>query len=80
MNQTLYPLTNAQKRVWFIEKMYPGSGLMNLAGSVRFSSKVYPALLKRAVHQFIEENDSNCATYTKRERSLPKTTFKKCSY
>lgn len=58
INQTLYPLTNAQKRVWFIEKMYPGSGLMNLAGSIRFSSKVYPALLKRAVQQFIEENES----------------------
>ncbi|WP_307478540.1 non-ribosomal peptide synthetase [Cytobacillus purgationiresistens] len=58
MTQTLYPLTNAQKRVWFIEKIYPNSGLMNLAGSVRFASKVDPALLSRAIQQFIEENES----------------------
>ncbi|KEK23217.1 non-ribosomal peptide synthetase [Bacillus gaemokensis] len=61
MNQVtrkLYPLTNAQKRVWFIERMYQESGLMNLAGSVRFSTNICPNLLRKAIHQFIQENES----------------------
>ncbi|MFB0846563.1 non-ribosomal peptide synthetase [Paenibacillus oleatilyticus] len=53
-----FPLTQAQKRIWFMQKVHPDSGFMNFGLSVKFLTHVSPELLKKAVAQFILENDS----------------------
>ena len=53
-----FPLTQAQKRIWFMQKMHPDSGFMNFGLSVKFLTRVSPELLKKAIAQFILENDS----------------------
>ncbi|WP_010494492.1 non-ribosomal peptide synthetase [Paenibacillus elgii] len=53
-----FPLTQAQKRIWFMQKMHPDSGFMNFGLSVKFLTHVSSELLKKAVAQFILENDS----------------------
>ncbi len=53
-----FPLTQAQKRIWFMQKMHPDSGFMNFGLSVQFLTHVSPGLLKKAIDQFVLENDS----------------------
>ncbi|WPS85718.1 amino acid adenylation domain-containing protein [Brevibacillus halotolerans] len=53
-----YPLTNAQKRIWFVENIYPNVGATNLATSFAFSSSLQHDFLIKAIHHFISENDS----------------------
>ncbi|MED1790442.1 amino acid adenylation domain-containing protein [Brevibacillus laterosporus] len=53
-----YSLTNAQKRIWFVENIYPNLGATNLATSFTFSMSLQHDILIKAIHQFISENDS----------------------
>ncbi|TPG75974.1 amino acid adenylation domain-containing protein [Brevibacillus laterosporus] len=53
-----YSLTNAQKRIWFVENIYPDLGATNLATSFTFSTSLHHDILIKAIHQFISENDS----------------------
>ncbi|MCP3776107.1 amino acid adenylation domain-containing protein [Paenibacillus sp. MZ04-78.2] len=53
-----FPLTQAQKRIWFMQKMHPDSGFMNFGLTVQFLTHVSPELLKKAIVQFMLENDS----------------------
>jgi len=53
----LYPLTHPQKRIWYIEKIYPGTSVNNIGGTVRAKGKIDYKALERAIKQFIQVNE-----------------------
>lgn len=53
-----YALTHPQQRVWYTEKLHPGTGMWNNAGTLKIKGKLDYALLERAILRFIEENES----------------------
>ena len=53
-----YALTHPQQRVWYSEKLYPGTGMWNNAGTLKLRGKLDYSLLNDAVNLFIKENES----------------------
>ena len=56
--KTRYALTHPQQRVWYTEKLYPGTGMWNNAGTLKLRGRLDYALLNEAVNLFIKENES----------------------
>ena len=50
-------LTHAQKRIWYIEKIYPNTSLYNIGGTVRIKGYVDFNLLEAALNIFIKKNE-----------------------
>lgn len=55
---TYYPLTHPQKGIWYTEKIYPGTSIGNIAGTLRIKGKIDYELLEKAINIFIEKNDA----------------------
>lgn len=53
-----YELTHPQQRIWYTEKLHPGTGMWNNAGTLKIKGKIDYALLEHALNIFLEENDS----------------------
>lgn len=49
----LYTLTHAQKRIWYLENLYPGTALNNLGGVIRFSGSIDMDILEESIHRLI---------------------------
>ncbi|MGE5494793.1 MAG: amino acid adenylation domain-containing protein [Burkholderiales bacterium] len=56
--QKHYALTHPQQRIWFTEKLHPGTGMWNNAGTLKIKGKLDYALLERAVNIFLRDNES----------------------
>jgi hypothetical protein len=52
-NNRLYPLTHPQKRIWYLEKLYPDTSLYNIGGPSRIKGQVNFTLLEEAIQLFI---------------------------
>lgn len=52
-----YPLTHAQKRIWYIEKIYPNTSLYNIGGPVRIKGPVDFKMLEESINIFIKRNE-----------------------
>ncbi len=52
-----YPLTSPQLSIWYTEKMYPGTSISNVAGSLRIKDKLDFDLLGKAINLFIKNNE-----------------------
>lgn len=57
-NITLYPITNAQKSIWFIEKFYSNTTFANLSFIVEIKEYVDSFLLNKAINLVIKNNDA----------------------
>ncbi|WP_223068389.1 non-ribosomal peptide synthetase [Paenibacillus caui] len=55
--QTYYPLTHAQKRIWYIENLYPNTSLNIIGGLIRIYGNVNLDLLEEAIQRFIENHE-----------------------
>lgn len=53
-----YSLTHPQKGIWYTEKLYPGTSIGNIAGTVKIKGEIDYSLLEKAVNLVIEKNDS----------------------
>lgn len=53
-----YPLTNAQRRIWFMEKMHSNNSEVNISFSVRYKGDVNFTLLSMAINLVIKTNDA----------------------
>jgi amino acid adenylation domain-containing protein/non-ribosomal peptide synthase protein (TIGR01720 family) len=53
---TYYPLTQAQKRIWYIEKIYADTSLYNIGGPIRIKGPVDFALLEEAINVMIRKH------------------------
>lgn len=56
-DKRLYPLTHPQKRIWYIEKMYPNTSLYNIGGTVIIKGNINIELLQQAIITFIKKNE-----------------------
>lgn len=54
---TYYELTHPQKRIWYIEKIYPDTPLYNIGGTSRFKGQIEFALLEESIHLFIRRHE-----------------------
>lgn len=57
VTQTYYPLTHAQKRIWYIENLYPNTSLNIIGGLIRIYGNVNLDLLEEAIQRFIENHE-----------------------
>ena len=53
-----YELTHPQQRIWYMEKLHPGTGMWNNAGTLKIRGRIDYTLLERAVNIFLKENES----------------------
>lgn len=53
-----YVLTHPQQRIWYTEKLHPGTGMWNNAGTLKIKGKLDYTLLERAVNIFLRNNES----------------------
>ncbi|WP_186314856.1 non-ribosomal peptide synthetase [Bacillus pumilus] len=60
MNTVYYPLTHAQKRVFYTERFYPGTSISNLGGFARLRSVsgLDPSLVVDVLQMYIRQTDS----------------------
>ncbi|MFC0212779.1 amino acid adenylation domain-containing protein, partial [Paenibacillus chartarius] len=55
---TLYPLTYAQRRIWYTVQMYPNSPIANLMATASFHTQINESLMQEAVNRVIRSNDA----------------------
>lgn len=53
----VYDLTNPQKNIWNTEQYYKGTAINNIAGHLYIDQPINFDLLKKAINQFIKDND-----------------------
>ncbi len=56
--KTLYPLSHPQRRIWYSEKLHPGTSMWNIAGTLKIKGKLNLEYIEKAVLAFIEKNDT----------------------
>lgn len=54
----LYPLTHPQQRIWLSEKLHPGTGMWNNAGTIKVRGPLDEGLLEKAVNHVIKNNEA----------------------
>lgn len=54
----LMPLTQAQKRIWYTELLYPNTTACILSGTLKMQKKIYMDVLQQAFQSVIKENDA----------------------
>ncbi|UWG97967.1 amino acid adenylation domain-containing protein [Dehalobacter sp. DCM] len=57
-HKILYPLTNAQKSIWFIEKFYTDTPFVNISFMVELKECIDYILLNKAINLVIKNNDA----------------------
>ena len=76
MKKILYDLTNPQKSIWYTEQFYQGSPVNNLCGTLFIHQKVDFSLLKKALYQFVKDNDAFRINLEYDEKGEIKQSFK----
>ncbi|UNK15980.1 amino acid adenylation domain-containing protein [Paenibacillus sp. N3/727] len=51
------PLIHPQKRIWYMERILPGTSIANIGGPVRIKGTVDFGLLEQAIHAFIRRHE-----------------------
>ncbi|MDI6606778.1 MAG: condensation domain-containing protein, partial [Candidatus Omnitrophota bacterium] len=54
----LYPLTHPQKRIWYVEKTFPGTSVSNISGTVRIKENVNFKALEKAINHVVRINEA----------------------
>lgn len=57
LNGRSEPITHPQKGVWYTEKIYPGTSLYNIGGSIRIKGNVDLRLLEESINILIKKHD-----------------------
>ena len=50
-----YPLTYPQKSIWYLEKLYPDTGIGNIAATLRIDEPVDYALMNQGVNLMLRQ-------------------------
>ncbi len=56
--RTVFPLSFAQERVWFLERLEPGTAVYHMAGSTRLTGPLDLAALRRALCELERRHDA----------------------
>lgn len=57
IDRILYPLTHPQKRIWYIEKIYPDTSLYNIGGPIRIKGAIDFSILEKSINILIKNNE-----------------------
>lgn len=57
LSDVTYPLTHPQKRIWYMEQIFPGTSIANIGGPVRVKGAVDLSLLEQAIQAFIRRHE-----------------------
>jgi len=57
-NVTYYPLTHPQLGIWYTEKLYPGTSIGNIAGTLKLKEKIDISLLEESINLLLKNHDS----------------------
>ncbi len=57
-NEEYYPLTHPQLGIWYTEKMYPGTSIGIVAGTLKLKGYIDYSLLEKAIYLYIDNNDT----------------------
>ena len=63
----LFPLSFSQQRLWFLDKLQPGSALYNIPVVLRLKGRLDRAVLRRAVEEVVARHESLRTTFVSRE-------------
>ena len=58
MSEEKIRLTHPQRRIWYAEKLHPGTGMFNNAGTLKLTGKIDFDLLERCILAFVRQNQS----------------------
>lgn len=58
MDKKLFPLTQAQRRIWYTELLYPNTTLSMMAGTMVMRGAIDVSLLMQAVQKLIKDHDA----------------------
>lgn len=58
MEHLEYPLTYPQKSIWYLEKLYPGTGIGNISATLKVHERMDYELANRAISILIARNES----------------------
>ena len=58
MRELFYDLTEAQKRIWHTQMVYPQSSMFHIGGTVIFNSAIDLQVLKEAIIRMVKNHDS----------------------
>lgn len=65
-----YTLTHPQKRIWYLENIYPGTSMFNIGGPIRIKGPVDFSILRNAVNLFVERNEGLRLRITERSGTV----------
>lgn len=57
IHSELYSMSHPQKRIWYMEKIYPNTSAYNICGFARVKCQVNFKLLEEAINVFIQKNE-----------------------
>ncbi|NMA25318.1 MAG: non-ribosomal peptide synthetase, partial [Clostridiales bacterium] len=57
-DRALYPLSESQKSIWYLEKAYPSTSLNIIAGNLRIKGEIDYHALGKALNLFVKKNDA----------------------
>lgn len=58
-----YPLSHAQRRMWLLEQLQPGSATYNIPNAVRISGRLQAAALEKSLQEIVERHASLRTTF-----------------
>jgi amino acid adenylation domain-containing protein/thioester reductase-like protein len=53
-----YPLTHPQQRIWYTEKLHPGTSMWNNAGTLKIKGPLNLDLIVKSINLFIKNNEA----------------------
>ena len=53
-----YPITYAQKRIWYSDVLFPHSGISNIGMKAVFKRQINKDLLKKAIRMFVKSEEA----------------------
>ncbi|GAB3465517.1 condensation domain-containing protein [Actinophytocola sediminis] len=62
-DRTGFPLSYAQQRIWFFDRLQPGSTLYNIAGSARLTGRVDVDVLRASLDEVVRRHEVLRTTY-----------------
>lgn len=68
-----YPLTHPQKRIWYVENIYPGTSIHNIGGLIKIYGPVDFSLLEEAINHFIRLHDAVRMRLVEQDGSVQQT-------
>ena len=61
------PLSFAQQRLWFLDRLQPGGAVHNLAGAVRLDGRLRPGVLARSLSEIVRRHEALRTTFDYRD-------------